>query len=254
MVSADSYVLLMWYLPPIIIIIATLSIKGLLMWWESAGGNTLHPNVERKGAFVLMPKNIASFSADQRQLYVPMVVLVLSHLSTLLLFLSTDPILFSSTQTSQALVIVLAMFLMHQTLALFINPWVVQMVQGKQNGQGVPFMLKLLVCSESGLVLISLATVNPSLALLLAIPLLPLITVPTTKSPRFVKLIHWILVLLMSPPVMLAVAYLTIGNSVFELVHQSIVHYSVYGSIAFPLIVLVYWPLNICAQTLLVIA
>lgn len=98
--------------------------------------------------------------------------------------------------------------------------------------------------------LIVLATINPSLALLLALPTVPVyISVRPCKS-ILLYLVQSGILMFLSPPVLLA------GFGLFDrvLATQFLVdanHYwELYGALLLPVICL-YWPFNIAAQTLI---
>ena len=118
--------------------------------------------------------------------------------------------------------------------------------------RGAWYILKCFICAEAGLFLISLATVNPSLSVLLAIPSVPLFAIMApSKSPTW-TLVQFLLLTLVSPAgIVLLLSFLGDTDALRHILEVSVNHWNTYGAIFYPVICLFYWPLNIAAQVLI---
>jgi hypothetical protein len=118
---------------------------------------------------------------------------------------------------------------------------------------GVWTTLKVFVCAGSGMFLLSLSVLNPSLSLVLALPTIPLL-IMVKPSDSFIKtVIQTVLVVLVSPPSIVSMACFFLGtNHVVAFLEYSIQSYHIFsGGIFLPLTLLVYWPLNLAMQLII---
>jgi hypothetical protein len=113
-------------------------------------------------------------------------------------------------------------------------------------------ILKCFIYLVLGVGLSSLMTINPSLALAIAIPLIPICIICRPSQSLFFLVIQSSVLVVTSPPVLLVIYALysqDIGvvNSTIKWLYES---WSTFGGSFLPWVVWFYWPLNLALQLL----
>lgn len=107
------------------------------------------------------------------------------------------------------------------------------------------YILKMLVCAESGVILIALSTINPSLALAISIPTIPFAVLIT---PLKYKYLQSVLLLIFSPPFLSLAMYFFDSQLFCETFAVYVWYVDLFSAIFVPVIFCVYWPFNLALQ------
>lgn len=143
-------------------------------------------------------------------------------------------------------------------MAWFLIPLLQQLLCGEAGESKLTvapawMVFKSFICGSLGVFLIVLTGNNPSLALFLALPSVPLvISARPCKSMAF----NWFqtsIAILLSPPVLLAVYGFWVRDlsQASQFLDDAHYFYLLYRATFLPVICLCYWPLIICVQVLI---
>jgi hypothetical protein len=162
------------------------------------------------------------------------------------------------SELTQGIYVLISIWVAQQTMSWFMIPTIQRMLSSDSGSSrttvaGVWTSLKVFVCAGSGMFLLSLSVLNPSLSLVLALPMIPLL-IMVKPSDSFIKtVLQTLLVVLVSPPSIVSLACFLWGtNHVVSFLDYSVQSYHIFrGAIFLPLTVLVYWPLNLAMQLII---
>ncbi|TPX69672.1 hypothetical protein SpCBS45565_g02244 [Spizellomyces sp. 'palustris'] len=260
MPTAQSFIPLSVYIPPVILLSVTLIIESLAMWWASGDlrqSPPARPNLIKGTEFADHPADMSAFNIRIRPLFLPVVTLVLCHAAGAIAFYLAPTVRFMALigeinpfNMAATVVVVTA------TIYSFMIPTLQRMMEGSGASTATTapawMILKCLGCAELGGALIALSTLNPSLSVFLAIPSVPafLLARPTESHYRF--LLNVAAVTLASPIGLLGIMSLWEGLDVAQGVAGKVVDgWTLYGAWLLPFICFVYWPMNMVANVII---
>ena len=108
-------------------------------------------------------------------------------------------------------------------------------------------------CAILGVFLIVLSTSNPSLALFISLPTVPLLVLAKPSRNHSYLFAQALILVILSPPGVLLLFWLSTGDfaSLASFLKDSYQFWDMFGTIFLPCICLFYWPLNIATQVLI---
>lgn len=264
MPTAHSFIPISKYIPPLIIIIVCVILGSLNLWIQT--GDIEIPKLKnlKREPWKYLQREVGSlsFTNRHRPLYLPLVTLAssfafcaycFSHMGTI------SAVAHSSFQnvllSNQAMYMFSSIIVGQQTTTWFMIPLIQRLITGESGSSTITVagswkILKCFVCAIMGMVLMSLTTINPSLSLFFAIPLVPITLLfrPTKSNVLFV--IQMSILVLLSPPMLLALYGLYVQNyyAATLFLTEAFEYWSVFGGFFLPMMCLFYWPLNIACQ------
>ena len=258
MPSATSFIPISKYAGPISIIISCFLFIGLDLWWTS-GEIPLKSIKQTRTPWKFLQRSIgtSSFSNKQRPIYIPIILLCSSFVYPMYIFKYIENITeMIKMDLLHALYIFISIMIGQQTTSWFMIPLIQRILAGDAGSSrstisGVWMIFKSLIAALYGIFLFSLLTMNPSLSLLTSIPtLLFLLILKPTRSFLFM-MIQSIILQCTSPPMLL------FGYGLFTSMKTSIDFLSFivdswfhFTGLFLPIMILIYWPLNLACQVL----
>ncbi|KAI8901968.1 Gaa1-like protein [Globomyces pollinis-pini] len=260
MPSANSFIPLSKYIGPLTIIISAAIFKSLELWWNTGTIPYVIPKGYKRQSWRFLQKGFgeSNFSSLIRPLYMPFLTIIFCSMFSVQIFYLMDTIRFAAqNQFQSALFMLFATVMSQQMMALFMIPLLQRLYCGEAGASRVTTapvwkILKCMINGGLGLFLLSVAAMNPSLALVMAILLVPsFIMIRPTKSLIFYSFQMFVLFII-SPPVILAIYGLVYGDYTVATQFLSDIwhHWSLFGGLLLPWICLGYWPLTLAAQVL----
>lgn len=249
------------YLPPIAIIISTAIFYSLAMWWTSGASEIQAYNAGADFEYLRMPFGVNSFTNTDRQLYMPLLTLLMCHAISFGIFSYWSLLRFVSSSIGAVQLylhktqfLFFAALVLEQTSVWFMIPLLQRLMCGSggapnSKSYGAWYTLKCLMCGEAGLILIAISTQNPALALLLSIFIVPITVLVRPSNVDRLATVSGILLVLLSPPMLFFIGFFVMGDEVvLKFLYDATSYWELYGAIILPCICLVYWPLNMAAQ------
>ncbi|KAJ3258769.1 hypothetical protein HK103_003363 [Boothiomyces macroporosus] len=233
MPSAFQFIPISKYVAPLAILIATLVAQSAQIWIASGEQQVTAPKdyVRKPWKYIQREYGSSSFSNKIRPIYMPVLTL--------------------------ALFMFAAIFVGQQTMTWFMIPLLQRLIcadAGASRSTTAPvwLILKSFILGLMGLFLFSIATMNPSLSLLMSIPIVPvfLLIRPTANILYYVQMM---VLVALSPPVLLFLyAFVQQDHLVAaQLLTNSYFYWDLFGGLLLPWIALAYWPLNLGAQVMI---
>ncbi|KAJ3270445.1 hypothetical protein HDV01_007805 [Terramyces sp. JEL0728] len=260
MPSAFDFIPISKYVAPLAILIATLIAQSAQIWVTSGELQVAPPKgyVRKPWKYVQREYGSSSFSNRIRPVYMPVLTLAFSFLFPMAVFSIVDIVQFTvKTQLDSALFMFAAIFVGQQTMTWFMIPLLQRLIcadagASRSTTAAVWLVLKSFILALMGLFLFSIATMNPSLSLLISIPVVPvfLLIKPTANIFYYVQMF---VLVAFSPPVLLFI-YAVIQQdhlAAAELLTNSYFYWELFGGLLLPWIALAYWPLNMAAQVMI---
>lgn len=145
-----------------------------------------------------------------------------------------------------------------QAMSWFIIPLLQRLACGEAGASKLTVsaswkILHCFSCGALGMFLVVLATTNPSLALVLALPLVP-IFILVRPARSVLSFVFQALVLFCLSPPMLLFLYAFSKSSIAaatSFADAAFHHWDLYGALLLPVICVFYWPLNLAAQLII---
>lgn len=137
-----------------------------------------------------------------------------------------------------------------QTYTWFIVPLLQRLFGGNSGSTryriaGAWQIIKCIVYLILGLGVVCLTLVNPSLAIVFAVPLIPICILMKPRKSFMMLLLQSTILFLISPPVLL----LMFGAN-GDILQQLLENYTTFGNLLLPWIIYFCWPIILCLQLL----
>jgi glycosylphosphatidylinositol transamidase len=113
-------------------------------------------------------------------------------------------------------------------------------------------VFKSIICAGYGMFLLTLTTMNPSLSLLIAIPVIPTLVLVRPTQNFIVMMIQIIIFVAISPPLLLFWYALYTQDPTRPVLFMQEIYqqYESFGALFVPFISVIYWPLNLACQVI----
>ena len=265
MPSVDTFIPISVYLAPIAMIAASATLHSLALWWksveekkniESSAKQLSGTEGKAKATLLKREPQIASFATKTRPLFLPAITLAsclaaggwfLNSLETLLFIASRDQ---SSTLFVGGFV-----FGMQSLFCIALVPFLHRLTQdsGSETKTTVSAskIVKVGCCGLLGVSLVVLTATNPSLAILVAIPSVPVFLL-IRPCGSLMNVLQMFILNILSPPGIVFVYCLATQNThgAMAMLVNAMEGWKLFGSQIIPLVCLVLWPLNLAGQVL----
>ncbi|KAI8909021.1 Gaa1-like protein [Gorgonomyces haynaldii] len=257
---ADRVIPLAIYLAPIMLIIASAVFMSLDLWLRS-GSKVIPEAKSREKSFQMLqrPFGDSTFTEMVRPLYIPLLLLATAHTFSFFFLGMKEMIKYTALAgIDQTRFIWTSLVVAHELFSLYFCPLCMRILTGEagaSNSQSVAAwkLLKCLACCECGLFLVVLATSNPSLALILALLLIPQVTLVKPSRDLTGNALQHVLLAFFSPSTIVLGFTFVPGMEVIvrKTIEQVIVGSDLFGGSLMYWLVLFYWPMNMVTQFIL---
>ncbi|RKO89541.1 Gaa1-like protein, partial [Blyttiomyces helicus] len=260
MPTSDSYIPISKYIPPVLLLAATLVLKSISLWWETGNLTLEYPIAPKRvpgTKYMAREEAASSFTRRVRPIYLPIVTLVGCAMGGWALYRLAPSVGYLMAERLIHPIYIIGSVLASVQLYVYILlPLTQRMMEGTGIGTATRApawqTLKCMVCAAQGMSLMALATLNPSLSILLALPSVPAFLFAAPTRSAIVYMQRWTALTVASPVGLLGLLAVAEGVGVAEgLVLRSFDAWRVYGSWLAPFVFLLYWPLNLAAHVVL---
>ncbi|KAI9103072.1 Gaa1-like protein [Phlyctochytrium arcticum] len=260
MPTAQSFIPLSVYLPPVALLSVPLVFQSLACWWASGDVLKSPPgtSILIEGTKLLgQPKGVTSFTLRQRPLFLPLVTLFLCHAAGLMVLYIAPTLTYMAMHSNFSAFNVVSVTM---TISAVFYSFMVPTLQRLMEGSGAStaerspawVVLKSFSCLELGAFLIALATLNPSLSIFLAILSVPSMLLAQPRSSHTGFALTWTLLTLASPLGLMGLISWWEGlGFAQDLVARAVDGWTVYGAWLLPVLCLVYGPINMVGHVII---
>ena len=201
---------------------------------------------------------MSSFSTFKRPLYIPLLSLVACFSYCYYTFTGLDTLTaISSLSWTHAVFILFAVTTSQQAFTWFIVPLLQRLFGGDSGSSkyritGCWKLLKCFLYLGVGLGIVAMTPTNPSLAVLISVPLIPILILCRPYKSFGMLCLQSLLLFILSPPVILVIFGIFKGGlkQAVSLLNSSLENYETFGNLLLPVICLFYWPIILSLQLL----
>ncbi|KAI8824481.1 Gaa1-like protein [Fimicolochytrium jonesii] len=260
MPTASAYIPLSRYLPPVALLSVTLILESVRMWLAAGEQLTKCPSPPTRipgTKYAMRSAELSTFERINRPVFLPIVTLAMCHAAGAFALYMAPTIRFVAQHGNiNPLNMSAAILVVTACLYGFLVPTLQRIMEGSgastQKSSAAWTMVKCFACIELGAALIALATLNPSLSILLALPSVPAMYLARPTSNHVYFWGQLVALFVASPVGLLAVMVFADGlHSALETVRLAVDGYTLYGAWLLPFLCLVYWPLNMVAHVII---
>ncbi|KAJ3349310.1 hypothetical protein HDU91_006403 [Kappamyces sp. JEL0680] len=261
MPEADKFIPLSKYIGQIIAVISAAVLSSVRYWWTSGDLDFAKPSklAAEKPAFMRRQFAVASFSTRIRPLYMPLLSLSFCCLLPAWTFSNMGSLGYLSNENPLfGAMALFGVFIAQQVMAWFMMPLLQRLFCGDSGASKLVVapaweVLHSLTCALLGMLLLVLATTNPSLALIMALPSVPIFILVRPRNSTFAWVVQSVLLMAISPPVVLGMyaIYEQDIRAATAFLYNTFQYWELYGGLILPVVCLFYWPLNLATQLLI---
>eukprot|EP00842_Homolaphlyctis_polyrhiza_P001941 jgi/Hompol1/2748/HPOL_000637-RA len=262
MPNADHLMPISVYIAPLAVLASSLVLTSLGIWWDSTAQSIRQSGIaiDQTGdsVYVRCIAGTNSFTSIVRPLYLPAVTLGTCFAACAWVLSISETLTFIAAKNVESMFFVATVVI---GLQILLSHSILPLIHRLAGGSGAATkssepawrMLKLLCCGALGMVLITLTAINPSLAILIAIPNVPVFLNLAPGSSTAHRLFQLALLSILSPPGLLLIAAVISREPqrVMLAAKNAVHHWIVFDSQLVPVVCLLIWPLNLAAQTLI---
>ncbi|KAL2915422.1 Glycosyl phosphatidyl inositol protein transamidase complex subunit [Polyrhizophydium stewartii] len=260
MPSPEHFMPISVYIAPIAILAASVILASVGQWLESPTADPkADTTIDRnsKWPYVRRIAGTSSFTDFVRPLVLPLVTLGSAVILGIWLLSNAQMLAFFAERNLNAFIYMEAGVIgLHVMFSHSVMPFLHRLFYGSGASTQVSVpawkILRLGCCAALGMILFVLTAINPSLAILIALPYVPLmLLIRPTENPAL-RHAQTVLLNALSPPGVLILIVIASGGSLQVLrdVKDMIRDWRVFGSQLMPIIGVLIWPLSLAAQTL----